>query len=97
MKNVKENQLKKCIIMAFDEYNKLIHDITDGLQKVEYECGILWHDHTDKAETTETYHNEDINETLSKYFDIKVTSVHTDSHHGCLGVWICYKEESYGF
>ena len=45
----------------------------------------------EKAEETETYWNEDITETLSKYFDVTVTSVHADDSE-YLGVWICYKE-----
>ena len=46
---------------------------------------------TEKAEETETYWNEDITETLSKYFDVTVTSVHADDSE-YLRVWICYKE-----
>lgn len=30
-------------------------------------------------------------ETLSKYFEVEVTSFHSDSCE-CVGVWNCYKE-----
>lgn len=92
MKNTKECQLKKCIFMSFGEYQELILDITDGLKEVKYEYDGIYHEHTEKAEETEVYHNEDITETLSKYFDVTVTSVHADDSE-YLGVWICYKED----
>lgn len=100
MKNISKYQLKKCIFMSFEEYRKLIFNITDGLKEVIYDFDGIRYDDTDKAEETEVYHNEYITETLSKYFDIKVTSVHADdADYPCifnpnnLGVWICYKEE----
>lgn len=37
--------------------------------------------------------NEYITDTLSKYFDVTVTSVHADDCEH-LGIWICYKEQS---
>lgn len=91
MKNVNENQLKKCIFIECDDYNELIFNITEGLKKVEYGMDGIYYEHTDKADETNTYWNEEIIETLSKYFDVTVTSVHADD---CdyLGIWICYKE-----
>lgn len=91
MKNVRENQLKKCIFMELDEFTNLIEEITDGLQTVEYEDGIYM-TATQKAEDTDTWWNEDILESLSKYFDVEVTSFHSDSCE-YVGVWICYKEK----
>ena len=57
---------------------------------LEYEDGIYL-THTDKAEETDTYWNEDMLETLSKYFDVDVTSFHSDNCE-YVGVWICYKD-----
>lgn len=90
MKNVRESQLKKCIFMELDEFTNLIEEITDGLQTVEYEDGIYMTS-TQKAEDINTWWNEDILETLSKYFNVEVTSFHSDNCE-YIGVWICYKE-----
>lgn len=90
MKNVRENQLKKCIFMELDEFISLVERLTDGLQTVEYEDGVYLIS-TDKADETDTYWNEGITETLSKYFGVEVTSFHSDNCE-YVGVWICYKE-----
>ena len=90
MKNVKENQLKKCIFMEFEEFQILIGTITDGLVTVKCDFEGLWYEDTDKAEETDIYWNEDIQETLSKYYDVEITSVHIDDCDYA-GVWICYK------
>ena len=50
MKNVRENQLKKCIFMEIDEFTNLIEKLTDGLQTVEYEDGIYWICYKEKEE-----------------------------------------------
>lgn len=90
MKNIRENQLKKCIFMELEDFTSLVEKLTDRLQTVEYEDGIYL-THTDKAEETDTYWNEDILETFSKYFDVDVTSFHSDNCE-YVGVWICYKD-----
>lgn len=91
MKNVENYQLKKCIFMELGDYKELIDKLTGGLKSVEYECDGIYYEDTEKAEETETYWNEYITETLSKYFDVTITSVHADDCE-YLGVWICYKE-----
>lgn len=90
MKNVRKNQLKKCIFMELDKFTSLVERLTDGLQTVEYEDGIYLIS-TDKADETDTYWNEGMTETLSKYFGVEVTSFHSDS---CdyVDVWICYMD-----
>ena len=90
MKNVRESQLKKCIFVELEAFTDIIEEITDGLLTVEYEDGVYM-THSQKAADTDTWWNEDILETLSKYFDVKVTSFHSDSCE-YVGVWICYKE-----
>lgn len=90
MKNVRENQLKKCIFMELDEYKHLIDKVTDGLKAVECVFG-LFYMCTYKAEKTNTYWNEGIEVTLSKYFDVTVTSIHADDCEDCVGIWIVYK------
>lgn len=91
MKNVENYQLKKCIFMELDDYEELINKVTDGLKRVECKYDGIYYEYTEKAKETETYWNEHITETLSKYFDVTVTSVYIDD---CkyLGVWICYIE-----
>ena len=87
MKNVKENQLKKCIFMitedfkevfvnVFGEYDEDTNEVDvefdyDGI----YFCGIS---------------NEDVYTKLSEYFDINITSIHIDDCD-TIGVWIVYK------
>ena len=89
MKNIRENQLKTCMFMYLEEFKDLIHKVTDGLKAVDYEFG-LFYLCTEKADETGTYWNEDIKVTLSKYFDITVTSIHADDWDDT-GVWIVYE------
>lgn len=91
MKNVENYSLKKCIFMLLDSYKELVLELTDGLKCVEYELDGIYYLDTEKAEETDTYWNERINETLSKYFDVTVTSVHSDDCD-MIGVWIVYKD-----
>ena len=90
MQNVRENQLKKCIFMELDEYKDLVNKVTDGLKEVDCEFGLFYMS-TEKADETNTYWNEDIEVTLSKYFDVTVTSIHADDCEEYVGVWICYR------
>lgn len=90
MKNIRKNQLKKCIFLTFEEFKSLVEDITDGLLTVEYECGGIFLPHTEKSEETDSYWNKDITEALSKHFDVEVTSYHADDCDA-VGIWICYR------
>ncbi len=89
MRNIRENQLKKCIFMTTDEFSKVFVDIfgeyNEDTNEIDIEfdtvdgiyfCGIS---------------NEDVYIKLSKYFDINITSIHIDDFD-TIGVWICYKE-----
>ena len=88
MKNVKENQLKKCIFMEVDEFQKVFVNVfgeyNENTNEIDVEfdivdgiyfCGIS---------------NKDVYTELSKYFDINITSIHIDDFD-TIGVWICYK------
>ena len=82
-----------CKIMTLTDFQMLILDLTDGLKCAEYDANdnCLYFDDTVKAEETGEYWNEYVlTDTLSKYFNINVTSVHTDDN-GEIMVWICYK------
>lgn len=91
MKNTDKYSLKKCIFMTLDSFKELVLELTNGLKKVQYELDGIYFEDTDEAEESETYWNEYMTDTLSKYFDVQVTSIHTDDCE-VLGVWICYKE-----
>lgn len=90
MKNVEKNQLKSCIVMSTDDFKKVFteifgeYDVDTNQVDVEFDAydGIYFCAISD----------QDVYEELSKYFDVKVTSVHLDDSE-TLGVWICYKEE----
>jgi hypothetical protein len=90
MKNIKNYKLKKCIYMSVNDFSDLIYKITDGLTQIEYENGIYL-THSKKAKEKDEYWNEDIKNTLSKYFDIEIISYHVDFMDS-VGVWICYKD-----
>lgn len=91
MKNIRKNQLKKCIFLTFEEFKSLVEDITDGLLTVEYEgCGSIFLPRTKKSEETGIYWDEDIMEAFSRHFDVEVTSYHADDCD-TVGIWICYR------
>lgn len=91
--NLKKYPTHTCIFMTLDEFQSLIDTLTDGLRYIDYELDGISFYHTDKAEETETYWNQDLNETLSEYFDAPVTSVHADDSEP-IGIWICYKQDT---
>ena len=89
MKNVKGDQLKKCIVMSAGEYKTIIkrlfgEDIhilfkyeRTGIKVLKY-----------RPYTSISF--EDVSRRLSEYFGVDVTSVHIDAK--CDGdIWICYK------
>lgn len=91
MKNVRDNQLKRCIIMKTEEFKKVFtsifgkYDADTNQIDVEfngcegiYFCGIS---------DTEVYKK------MSEYFDVIVTSIHLDDCEYDIGVWIVYKEK----
>ena len=82
-----------CKIIPLNEFQMLVLDLTDGLKCAEYDVNdnCLYFDDTVKADETGEYWNEYVlTNTLSKYFNINITSVHTDDN-GEIMVWICYK------
>ena len=90
MKNIENYRLIKTIAMEIDDFAELVEKLTDGLATVEYEFGAYISD-TDKADEIGVYWNEDMTVTLSKYFDVNVTSWHSDTCDYPM-VFICYKE-----
>lgn len=86
MKNVKDYQLKKCIFMETEEFDRIIKTVFGNNYEAEFSL-----DGIDVSSDEDGLTCEEINEGLSKYFDVEVTSTHIDDCD-CVGVWICYKE-----
>ena len=86
MKNVKENQLKKCIFMETEEFNGIIKRVFG--EEFEADFGL---DGISVWSRAEGLSEKEINEGLSKYFDVTITSVHVDDFDD-MGVWICYRD-----
>lgn len=88
MKNVKENQLKKCICKK--KYEEFKHDVLSALgSEVEVFCdcdGIYF----ECKWNGDALCTEEVLAGMSKYYDVEVTSIHIDDCE-LLGVWICYK------
>lgn len=89
MKNVKDYQLKKCIFMETEEFNRIIKTVFG--EEFEADFGL---DGISVWSRAEGLSEKEINEGLSKYFDVIVTSVHVDDFDD-IGVWICYIEKGY--
>ena len=87
MKNVRENQLKKCIFMEAEEFKKVFVDVFGEYDEDTNEIDV-------EFDLDGIYFcaisNEDVYTELSKYFDVNITSIHIDDCE-CVGVWICYR------
>lgn len=80
--------MKTCIFMKLTDFYKLIYNLTNGLKEVKFEF-YVYIVNSDKAYDEGIFWEEDIIETLSNYFGVKVTSFHSDESE-C--IWICYEE-----
>jgi uncharacterized pyridoxamine 5'-phosphate oxidase family protein len=92
MKNVRDSQIKKCFFFTEEEFKEIFIelfgeydedtnevDIEIDLTEGIYFCGIS---------------NQDVYTKLSEYFDVEVTSVHSDSCQECIGIWVVYKNKT---
>lgn len=90
-----ENFLKRtCIALDMEDYANLIEKLTNNkvTAEVEYQEGIINYVPTEEAEYDDVnITNDDINNMLSEYFDVKVSSVHADGFD-LPYAWIVYKE-----
>ena len=85
MRNVRENQLKKCIFKLYSEFEK---DVIDALgDDVEVSCD---YDNIYFECNEEPLCTEEVLGGMSKYYDVEVTSIHIDEYEP-VGVWIVYK------
>lgn len=88
MKNVRENQLKKCIFVDSEEFTAIVQGLFENENvDVTYTLeGLDICTDNDVVDVGELY------EGLTKYFDVKeVTSVHIDDAD-FIGVWVVYKD-----
>ena len=87
MKNVRENQLKKCIYLEAEEFVDIIHEVLNKDFRVYFTSEGL-----DICTNDNIVNVDELHTALATYFDIKeVTSIHIDD---CdfIGVWIVYKD-----
>lgn len=88
MKNINKNQLKKSIFMEAEDFVELAHTLTDIWVYSLDTDGILFDEEYDYDDALTS-----IEEALSEYFDVEVTSIHTDNSADNLGVWIVYRDQ----
>lgn len=87
MRNITKNKLRKCIFMLMCDFESVVERaIPDVL--VSY-CEQELFFETDGQKTVE---KEKVLDALSAYFDVNVTSLHTDGYDEA-GVWIVYKDK----
>ena len=88
MRNVKSEQLVKTMLFSTEEFDEIIDSVFPG-QGVSavYDMDTLWFE--SNSDESWTLEQEELNEKLSRYFGVEVTSVHLD---GYPNVWIAYKE-----
>lgn len=88
MKNVNENEIKKCIFKLIDNFERNVRNAFNGKVDVVINLEEIYFK---KLSTNELINERVIYRILSRYYDVsKITSIHIDD---CdyTGVWICYK------
>lgn len=85
MKNVRKNQLKKCIFVELEEFEEVVKEAVGNDVEVECDEGLYFETDEDIVST------EKVLEGLSEYYDVEVTSVHADDCD-VIGIWVCYKD-----
>ena len=87
MRNVRPSMKKNCLFLYGEDFEILMRTLFGEETETEYAlegsgvnlyCG------------EEDISDDDIIEELSKYFDVEVTSFHTDCYE-TVGVWVVYK------
>ena len=85
MKNVRENQLKKCIFKEYDEFKRDVWEILGDDVEISCDYDGIYFECDDEA-----LYTEEVLTGMSKYYDVEVTSIHIDDCE-VIGVWICYR------
>lgn len=89
MKNIKENQLKKCIFMLEEEFRKMFTNIFGEYDGEENEIDVEINAY--EGIYFDAVTEEEVYEKISEYYGVNVTSIHIDQCDN-IGIWICYKE-----
>lgn len=93
MKNITANIHKhNCLMMEFDVFKELIEKLTNDFKTVEYEFGNAYITETINAKISNAHDDRTTIDILSEYFDIDVTSWHSDTNEECPCIWIVYKK-----
>lgn len=85
MKNIRENQLKKCIFKEYEDFKKDVVEALGNDVKVDCDYDGIYFECDE-----EPLYTEEVLEGMSKYYNAKVTSIHIDDCE-YVGVWIVYK------
>ena len=89
MKNIRKNQLKKCIVIHFKALRQILQKYYGKDLEVHNEyTGITFWFGNPVSPTP-----KDVCKKLSQHFDVNVTSFHSDDEEPNTHVWIVYKEE----
>lgn len=80
-------------MMELDVFRQLIEKLTDDFRTVEYEFNTAYITETIKAKVSKEYDNRPITDILSDYFDVNVTSWHSDTDEEYPCIWIIYEEK----
>jgi hypothetical protein len=97
MRNVRPNQLRKCIFLGIEELQSILSAVYENDICVDPTPDGLWYETKDGWELN--IDDNAICEALSEYYDIDVLSIHIDDESydfngsSSCGVWISYKEE----
>ena len=87
IKNTKDWQLKKCIFLSDNEFETIMQKSFGDDVRVEFSSDGIWVDSDSRDTIIST---DEINDRLSNYYGVTVTSVHIDDYDE-VGVWVCYK------
>lgn len=90
MKNVKDTQLKKAIFMEKEELEELVQELLGW--ELDIEADGIYADEEEINVTPGMDWETELREKLSQYFDVNITSIHTDQCIGDIGVWLVYKD-----
>ena len=85
MKNVKENQLKKCICKEYEEFRQDILIALGNDVEIFRDCDGIYFECNGFP-----LYTEEVLAGMSKYYDVDVTSIHIDDCD-LAGVWIVHK------
>ena len=93
MKNLKNARLHSCILVAGDEFTKIIHETLGDNIHVKYGTDgidIYTDDDSGMYDDINCVDTLAVHEALQEYFDVKkITSIHMDDCNW-VGVWIVY-------